>query len=297
MGLHQSKKGQLYLGIDGGGSKCRATLYDAGDRELGTAVAGRANPLFGLEATQASILQAAEGALAEAGLAMDACADITAGMGLAGVNVPRLMAQMRQWQHPFSALFITSDLHTACLGAHGGGEGAVIITGTGSCGFAKVGQASLTLGGHGFALGDKGSGAWLGLKAAEQVLLALDGFAPATSLTGRLFGQLGVDDGLGIVACLAGQSSATFAALAREVLDAAATGDAVAHAIVAEGGAYISAMARRLFELQPPRFAMIGGLAEPLRPWLDAEVVARLSPSLASPEYGALLYAKQQLNQ
>ncbi|QSX30881.1 ATPase [Shewanella cyperi] len=297
MGLHQNKKGQLYLGIDGGGSKCRATLYDSGDRVLGTAVAGRANPLFGVEATLASILAATEGALTEAGLSMAACGDINAGMGLAGVNVPGLMAQMRQWQHPFAHLFITSDLHTACLGAHGGGEGAVIITGTGSCGFAQVGDARLSLGGHGFALGDKGSGAWLGLKAAEQVLLTLDGFGPATALEARLLAHLGVEDALGIVSRLAGQSSATFAAFARDVLETAAAGDAVANAIVTEGGAYISAMAKRLFELQPPRFSMIGGLAEPLRPWLDGDVVARLSPTLAPPEYGAVLYARQQLTQ
>lgn len=283
MGLVQTKDQPLFIGVDGGGSKCRATIYCADGTVLGAGVAGRANPLHGLTQTFESVEASTRLALLDAGMNESDSYLLVAGLGLAGVNVPRLYRDVTNWQHPFAAMYVTTDLHTACIGAHGGADGAVIITGTGSCGYAHVGDTSLSIGGYGFALGDKGSGAWLGLKAAEHVLLALDGFAVPTRLTDMLLNEFGVTDALGIVENLAGKSSSCYAALARSVLDCANEGDAVATAIVQEGADYISDMARKLFSLNPVRFSMIGGLAEPLQAWLGADVVAKISETLAPP--------------
>ena len=296
MGLVQTKDQPLFIGVDGGGSKCRATIYCADGTVLGTGVAGRANPLHGLTQTFESIEASTRLALLDAGMNESDSYLLVAGLGLAGVNVPRLYRDFTNWQHPFAAMYVTTDLHTACIGAHGGADGAVIITGTGSCGYAHVGDTSLSIGGYGFALGDKGSGAWLGLKAAEHVLLALDGFAVPTRLTDMLLNEFGVTDALGIVENLAGKSSSCYAALARSVLDCANEGDAVATAIVQEGADYISDMARKLFSLNPVRFSMIGGLAEPLQAWLGADVVAKISETLAPPELGAMYFAQQEFN-
>lgn len=296
MGLVQTKDQQLFIGVDGGGSKCRATIYCADGTVLGTGVAGRANPLHGLTQTFESIEASTRLALLDAGMNGSDSHLLVAGLGLAGVNVPRLYQDVINWQHPFAAMYVTTDLHTACIGAHRGADGAVIITGTGSCGYAHVGDTSLSIGGYGFALGDKGSGAWLGLKAAEHVLLALDGFAVPTRLTDMLLSYFNVTDALGIVENLAGKSSNCYAALARSVLDCANEGDAVATAIVQEGADYISDMARKLFSLNPVRFSMIGGLAEPLQAWLGADVVAKISETLAPPELGAMYFAQQEFN-
>lgn len=296
MGLVQTKDQQLFIGVDGGGSKCRATIYCADGTVLGTGVAGRANPLHGLTQTFESIEASTRLALLDAGMNESDSHLLVAGLGLAGVNVPRLYQDVINWQHPFAAMYVTTDLHTACIGAHRGADGAVIITGTGSCGYAHVGDTSLSIGGYGFALGDKGSGAWLGLKAAEHVLLALDGFAAPTRLTDMLLNYFDVRDALGIVENLAGKSSSCYAALARSVLDCASEGDAVATAIVQEGADYISDMARKLFSLNPVRFSMIGGLAEPLQAWLGADVVAKISETLAPPELGAMYFALQEFN-
>ncbi|QYK00588.1 N-acetylglucosamine kinase [Shewanella psychrotolerans] len=293
MGFNQTKEAPLFIGIDGGGSKCRATIYASDDTVLGTGVAGRANPLFGLSQTFESIKLSTQLALEDAGLQASDGGQLVAGLGLAGVNVPHLYQELVNWQHPFANMFVTTDLHTACIGAHHGSDGAVIITGTGSCGYVHVGEESLSLGGHGFPLGDKGSGAWLGLKAAEQVLLELDGFGPKTLLTERLKNHFQTSDAMGIVEKLAGKSSSCYATLARLVLESAIEQDEVAKGIVVEGAAYISDLAKKLFALHPPRFSMIGGLAEPLAPWLDKDVVARISPVIAPPEMGAAYYARQ----
>lgn len=138
MGLVQTKDQQLFIGVDGGGSKCRATIYTADGTVLGTGVAGRANPLHGLAQTFASIEASTRQALLDAGMKETDSHLLVAGLGLAGVNVPRLYQDVISWQHPFAAMYVTTDLHTACIGAHRGADGAVIITGTGSCGYAHV---------------------------------------------------------------------------------------------------------------------------------------------------------------
>lgn len=294
MGENQLSNSQLYIGIDGGGSKCRATIYTEDHKLLGTGVSGRANPLHGLEQTFQSITESTQLALVDAGLPAETCSQLVAGLGLAGVNVGHFYDQISNWQHPFKLMYLTTDLHTACIGAHNGADGAVIITGTGSCGYAHVGHQSISLGGHGFALGDKGSGAWLGLKAAEHVLLALDGFAINTQLTQKLLTHFNVSEAIGLVENLAGKSSSVYAQLARFVIESAHDGDEVATAIVKEGASYISELARRLFTINPSRFTMIGGLAEPLLPWLDDDVANKVSPALSPPEFGACLFAQKQ---
>ena len=297
MGVNLQTESQLFIGIDGGGSKCRATIFCPQRGVLGTGVAGRANPLHGLEQTFESILASTQLAITDAKLNTDDVSTLVAGLGLAGVNVPRLFEQVSQWQHPFAKMYLTTDLHTACIGAHEGNDGAVIITGTGSCGYAHVGAQSLLIGGHGFALGDKGSGAWLGQQAAEHVLLNLDGFAEDTGLTQAILSHFNVTDAMGIVENLAGQSSSTYAKLARIVLQQAESGDAVAILIVRQGALYISDMARKLFAIHPTRFSMIGGLAEPLCSWLDDDVSARVELAISPPEIGAILFAQQQFTQ
>ena len=60
--------------------------------------------------------------------------DICVGIGLAGVNLPHVYDKMIKWQSPFKSMSLTTDIHIACLGAHEGHDGAVLILGTGTCG-------------------------------------------------------------------------------------------------------------------------------------------------------------------
>lgn len=286
---------QLFIGIDGGGTKCRATIYCAEQGILGTGLGGPANPLHGLERTLESIMVSTQQALRDAGLSLQTVHSLVAGLGLAGVNLPSLFEQISEWQHPFKKMYLTTDLHTACIGAHEGEDGAVIITGTGSCGFACVSGVSVNYGGHGFAQGDKGSGAWLGLEALKAVLLDLDGLGPHTQLSAMFKLHFNSKSAMGIAEQMAGQPSSSYAKLARLVLEAADNGDQVASAIVKDGAQYISMMAKRLLEVNPPRLSMIGGLAEPLQKWLDADIAAKVSQPKQPPELGAVYFAQQSL--
>lgn len=284
----------LYIGIDGGGTKCRASIMTEDLQVLGTGVGGPANPFHGVQQAKDSIRTAAELALIDAGLPPAAMSQLIAGAGLAGVNVPSLYDVISNWQHPFQKMYLTTDLHIACLGAHNRDEGAVMIAGTGSCGYSYVGNSALLLGGHGFPIGDKGSGAWMGLEAIQAVLLDHDNLGPSTILSHSISNFLQAE-GMMIVDKMFGAKSSDYAKFAIFVVDAADAGDEVAISIVKEGAAYMSAVARRLWAAQPGRMSIIGGLAPRLIPWMDKEMANNLSPALYQPEFGAVYYAKQQL--
>lgn len=292
MDSHSLPGPALYLGIDGGGSKCRAVIFnDRGDR-LGEGSGGPANPYQDFQQSLDSVFAATRQALQAAGLDISAARRLHACLGLAGVNLPAIHQAFSRWQHPYGQLLVATDLRIACIGAHGGADGAVIIAGTGSVGFAHVNGQEWLYGAHGFPAGDKGSGAWLGLQAVQHVLLALDGFAEPTRLIELLLARLDATDGISLVENI-GHGASQYAKLAPLVIDAARAHDAVALAIVRDGANYISQLARKLLSVRPPRLSLIGGIAPLLTPWLDEEVKEHLSPALEQPEMGAVRLAMQ----
>ena len=71
-------------------------------------------------------------------LAEDDLRDAHAGLGLAGARQPGDRERMLAQPHPFASLVVETDAYAAWLGAFGGGDGAILIVGTGSCGLAVV---------------------------------------------------------------------------------------------------------------------------------------------------------------
>jgi glucosamine kinase len=280
----------VYVGIDGGGSKCKARVHGPGVE--GTGIAGPANPFQDLQQARASIVEATCLALDAAGLDETALPRLVAGVGLAGVNVPRFFDLMAHWQHPFAELHLTTDIHIACLSAHGGEDGAVIVAGTGSVGYSCIDGVTTSYGGHGFPLGDKGSGAWLGLEAVRAALLTLDGLGPDTTLLSAIESKLGAT-GLDVIDVLSHAGSRDFGALAPLVLAAAEQGDAVATGIVREGASYLDDMAAAMLANGARSVCLLGGLAGKIRRWMRSDLMQYLAEPLQEADHGALLYAQR----
>ncbi|WP_151719571.1 BadF/BadG/BcrA/BcrD ATPase family protein [Gemmobacter serpentinus] len=184
----------IFLGIDGGGTGCRAALADGSGRILGTGMAGPANVNTDLAATRDNILAATEQARRTAGLD-SAPHDMVAVLGLAGANVTAAARALAD-SLPFARLRIVTDAITATKGALGDGDGIVAAIGTGSvlttCRAGHVQQ----FGGRGFLLGDEGSGAVLGRTLLARALRAEDGFVPMTPLLAELLVELGGIEGV-----------------------------------------------------------------------------------------------------
>lgn len=285
---------QLYLGIDGGGSKCRAVLYSDDDGVIGDAISGPANALRGVEKARQHIVEATDAALAQAGLTPDYKSHLIAGIGLAGLNLESCMNEMKQWQSPFKQTFYTTDLHIACVGAHNGEDGAVMIIGTGSSALVSQNNELFEMGGHGFPVGDAGSGAWIGFKAIELTLQAMEGLHTRTSFTDEIAHIYGVEQAVDLAQTVSRFSPTDFAKLAPTIVKHALNEDIHALAIMRAGAAYLSQLATKLLETRDLELSLIGGLAPLIQPYLDKKVVVKLKEAEQPPEIGAVLFAQQQ---
>src|SRR5262249_5850464 len=159
---------------DGGGTRCRARIEDEHDRLLGEANAGPATTRIGVEKAWRSIMEATEAAAAQAGLTRDDFSRMPAGIGLAGIGRRGAEAALNKIPHPFASVIFVSDGMAACLGAHSGADGAIVVAGTGSVGFGLIGGREIRLAGYGFPVSDEGSGADIGLQAVRLALPAAD---------------------------------------------------------------------------------------------------------------------------
>ena len=130
----------LYLGIDAGGTHTRARLVDESGRQLGRGEAGPANTRIGLDRCLHEINLAWRAAATAAGLDAAAIADIRAGLGIAGLNRRGVLPGLRAYPFPFQTLAIASDASIACIGAHDGKDGGIVVVGTGSIGFGRIGE-------------------------------------------------------------------------------------------------------------------------------------------------------------
>lgn len=185
----------LYLGIDGGGTGCRAALADAAGAVLATAAAGPANIATDPDGALANVQTVTRAVLAQAGRDAAALAAAPVVLGLAGAN---LGAAARRFEArlPFPRARLVSDAVTAAAGALRGGEGIVAAIGTGSVFVRLRGGAMRQIGGHGFRLGDHGGGAVLGRSLLERALLAADGLRPMTPLLQAALDELGGVEGI-----------------------------------------------------------------------------------------------------
>src|SRR5437879_914680 len=248
----------FYIGVDGGGTNCRARIEDAGGRLLGRGVAGPATTRIGPVASMQAVTAASLAAAIEAGLPAGALAQSIAGLGLAGLDRMGMLDVVSAQPHPFAHMVCTSDAHTACLGAHGGRDGGVVIAGTGSIGFARVEGRELRVGGYGFPISDEGSGADLGLQAVRLALRAHDGRARPSPFLLEVMGRLG-PDAVTLVAWAEQATATEYASLAPVALSYAEAGDPFAEEIVAEAGRHVEVLIRSLVELGAPRISLRGG--------------------------------------
>jgi len=278
------------LGIDAGGSNCRARLTDAAGNDIGQGRAGAANAAIGIDALRVVLADAI--GQATASIPRDQRRDVRIGMGIAGITRPGIRDALAASDFGFGPVVLATDAQIAHLGAHGGGDGAILILGTGSAALLRIDGQESTIGGYGFPASDEGGGAALGLAAVRHALRTLDGRVPRTSFSEAVTARFDHDPARA-VAWLARATPRDYAALAPLILDHANADDPTARAIVEDAARDIERVVDTMFARGVGRCTLVGGLAPHLQPWLRDDIVARLSPPLGDPLDGALLLAKK----
>jgi len=278
------------LGIDGGGTHCRARLTDKQGVLLAEVTGGAANVWSDYVQAIDSVEQLIARAMATAGLPPDALKKTALVAGLAGANVASVAAQLADWQPACASLQVLSDVEIACAGAHAGSAGAVLIVGTGSQGAAWDGERFTLLGGWGFALSDQGSGAELGRRALRQALLAHEDLIVKTDFTQTVMARF-QHSAETMLLWTRTATPGDWARVVPEVFSAAAAQDPHAVKLIRQTAEDIAMIVRRLRLLSSGHIALMGGLAAPIERWLDDDIRALLVPPQQDALAGALLLA------
>jgi glucosamine kinase len=240
----------LYLGIDGGGSGCRAAICDARGTILGEGRAGPANIASDPDTALSNLLAAAREALPEGA----ALPDLLAVLGMAGANVAECAAALQPLL-PFARARIVTDARIALAGALQDRDGIVAATGTGTVYAIQRAGRFRQIGGWGLVLGDEGSGAWIGRTALAETLHAVDGLRAMTPLAAALLAEHGNADA--IVRFAQTARPADFAALAPRI---ATSDDPMAAEIMGLAAGAVARSVARLQDGDPVPVVFLGGL-------------------------------------
>lgn len=299
------------VGIDAGGSKTVCQVGEPDGRVLREARGPGANLQSAGELQVEKVLH---------DVMTEALADIHEApaavcIGMAGVDRPddaRVMRAMLARLCRGSRAVVTNDALIALEAGAPGVPGIVLIAGTGSIAYGRDAHGhAARAGGWGHALGDEGSGFWLGRQALRAVLRAADRRDAPTALAARVKAHFGVAREQDLVHPIyeGGIKPKVVAALAALVGETADAGDTVAMRIVDVGadelaGSVVS-VARRLglMEMALP-LPLAGGVFAAV-PAVRTRVIDRLStlmplaqPALltAEPAAGALRIAAALLH-
>ena len=223
------------LGIDGGGTRTRASIVD-GERVLAFGENGSIKRLrVGAEVAEENLRALLKDVFAQAGLHGVKAASA----GVASATMPGV----KEW---ITAVFddfgvdrseVVGDEVIALDGAFKGGPGILQIAGTGSncIGRAPDGGRE-SAGGWSSRLGDEGSGYWIGLHAVRRALNALDREEPTRILevVGQIWGTKSLEELVNLGDSTPGPD---FAALAPAISRLAEDGDAVALGVLKQAAA------------------------------------------------------------
>lgn len=279
----------LYLGIDGGGTGCRAAVAVETGVVVGRGEAASANVWTDPEGALANILLAAGAALDAAGN-VARLGQVHAVLGLAGANVPSAVASLAQ-RLPFDRVRIESDAVIALRGALGSDDGITASIGTGSVFGVQRNGAIRMIGGWGFQLGDQGSGARMGRALFEAALLAHDGLIDDSPLLSAARAEQGGPTG--ILAFGQRASPADFGRYAPRIVDAAIEGDPAAVEILTKAEADVVRSIDRLMADGPLPVCFMGGLGGLFATRLSGRYSGLLRDPKGSGLDGALDLARQ----
>nr|WP_246210889.1 BadF/BadG/BcrA/BcrD ATPase family protein [Phytoactinopolyspora alkaliphila] len=189
----------MVLGLDIGGTSTRALVIDTVGRRIASARGPGANlTSHGAEVALAAISSTVTETLAgveDAGAVRHA---VVGTAGAANLLVPSVAAEFRRMWHDTGLMCpydVVSDARVAYVAGTAEPAGTLLLCGTGALAARfEDRRRTHTVDGHGWLLGDTGSGFWLGREAARVTLAALDQTQPPGPLARAVFSRLLPDE-------------------------------------------------------------------------------------------------------
>ncbi len=230
----------VVLGIDGGGTRTRASIVDVhgidGDRALAFAESGSIKRLrVGAEAAEENLRAILKDVYTQAGVSTVSAASC----GVASATMPGITEWITAVFNDFHVARseVVGDHIIALDAAFHGGPGILQIAGTGTNTIGRAPDGTFeSAGGWSSRLGDEGSGYWIGLHAIRRALNAYDRDEPTQILkkVGEIWGTPTMDQLINIGD---GTPAPDFAALAPAINSLAEAGDPVALGVLHQAAA------------------------------------------------------------
>jgi len=191
-----------FIGIDGGGTKTKASLVDENLQVLSEDIGGPSNFLvFDIDNVAESLIKLILNLCEKANIELQSVKAVILGTAGAGrrPDAERLEKAVNKKaidnNTPISNFRVESDGRIALEGAFSGKSGSILIAGTGSFMFGKDSKEILhRVGGFGRILGDEGSGYKIGRMGLSEVAKSYDNRNSGTILTQLLKDKFGISD-------------------------------------------------------------------------------------------------------
>ncbi|EAS63470.1 N-acetylglucosamine kinase [Photobacterium angustum] len=279
------------VGVDGGGTSCRARICDLDGNTLGEAKTGSANILLGSSVAMASINDAIATAASQANLNNRHFGYMSVGLALAGAEQQKAWYNFMKQPHPYGAITLNTDAYGACLGAWGGKDGAILIAGTGSCGILLKDGQQHVVGGREFPISDQGGGAVMGLRLIQQVLLSVDGIVEQTPLARSVLEYFNHDID-NIVLWSKAARPCDYGQFSPSIFAHAAQGDQLAIDMLSQTARDIEMWMNALVMRGADKICLMGSIAERIHAWLVPPMQQRIATPQGDAMDGAIAMAR-----
>lgn len=222
---------RYFLGVDGGGSKTTAVVFDESGNFISQAVGESINYYsVGMEN--------ARDALAEIISSLSKKHFECAVIGMSALGERANEEETERFCNGIiesDKIIMDSDLYVALEAMDEADECAVVISGTGSMAIYRNKNGEIShAGGFGYILGDEGSGYSIGLSGIKTAIRAAEGSEPETLLTQKCLEYFSINNIYELIDLYYNEtvSRKKTAAFAREVMLCAEKGDITANRII-----------------------------------------------------------------
>lgn len=182
----------ILIGIYGTGTKTTARAETEKGALIGEGTSSTANFYLSVKQAWYAVYDSINKALSPAQITLNSKKhNFHVGLGIKNTELPEAAHEFLKMNNPFDTFLLKSDAYVACLGAHNGRDGAVIIIDEGIVGHVLQSNQCIKVGGWGFPHADTGSTAWLGLEAIRMTLQWQDGYIECTPLLKTVFDHFG----------------------------------------------------------------------------------------------------------
>lgn len=295
--------GQFYIGIDSGGSKCRIVIAAPDIKViLKKTYPGIHYSVTGAEKYSSSVSSYIRDSLKSKKLKLTNCKGIC--IGTAGAREKSDRRKLKKsfcGNLNFKNILITTDAMTALYGAFEGGDGIIIISGTGSVLYGLSENKIKRVGGWGRIIGDEGSGYWIGKRALNLITKEFDGSVSQSLLSKQIRIKFGITAGNVNERIFHGKFN--IQDIAPAVIECAEKNCSVSQKIISEAVrdlvSHVKTFLKTTNRKNPVSIVFTGSIIENrnllsvnLKRELEKIKNVSVSEKKHSPEFGALLLAK-----